>query len=293
MSAVFYVCLTVRYIPSCCDEGTMAHSRFWGFASYLWWVRWPCVSKKSPRLGFPHTHLEPDLCALLSCGFEDRNFLESLFHHLWNGIITSTFNNKTYTHTHSLTSASICESTDWTRNCATKEGYYISVLRHTTLGLRRLQHFLNRRIVVSGNAVDSEMARAGVPITGQARAIPEWFRPKNWRETFRRPAQCWLCLMCEFSQSTSSLWALVFLPTKWGWWTVHVLPTSWSCWEGQMRWLMFSRWGQGSMQHVLWHFSVSPAVRKILEGSDCVFSRLVTMPITSHSADAQKLVIDK
>lgn len=188
----------------------MAYSRFWGFTSYLWWVRWPCVSKKSPRLGFPHTHLEPDLCALLSCGFEDRNFLESPFYHLWNGIITPIFNSKTYTHTHSLTSASICESTVWTRNHATKEGYYISVLRHTALGLRRLQHFLNRRIVVSGNAVDSEMARAGVPITGQARAIPEWFRPKNWREAFRRPAQCWLCLMCEFSQSTSSLWALVF-----------------------------------------------------------------------------------
>lgn len=40
------------------------------------------------------------------------------------------------------------------------------------------QHFLHKIIVVSGNAVNTEMARASVPLAGQARANPECFRLK-------------------------------------------------------------------------------------------------------------------
>lgn len=48
-------------------------------------------------------------------------------------------------------------------------------------GSEKSPTFLNRIIVGSGNVMNSERARAGVLITGQARAIPEWFRPEDWK----------------------------------------------------------------------------------------------------------------
>lgn len=50
------------------------------------------LARRAPDLDFhTHTHLEPDLCALLSSAFKKVNLSESPFHQLKNGIITSTF----------------------------------------------------------------------------------------------------------------------------------------------------------------------------------------------------------